>query len=179
MSRKIAIVGAGVDAVLALIHLVGARDGIDCVYNDDVIYWIRDCSHKVENFGVQMDPMGVNIIGANTTLSCVDFHRKFDATRKLGMKYIGFGARRAHNLFNYYDNSESSLHVDEGKVVDFFWENFTKQYKWGDVVMVDKRVNSLEIGKKGCKVDGEDFDFVVDCVRGALINKDDYHPICV
>ena len=176
MGRKIAIIGAGADAVLALIHLVGARDGIDCVYNDDIIYWIRDCSHKVENFGVQMDPMGVNIIGANTTLSCLDFHRRFDATRKLGMKYIGFGARRDHNFFNYYDTSESSLHVDEGKLVEFFWENFTKQHKWGDVVMVDKRVSSLEISKKGCKVDGEDLDFVVDCVRGALINQDDYHP---
>ena len=62
-----------------------------------------------------MDPMGVNIIGANTTLSCLDFHRRFDATRKLGMKYIGFGARRDYNFFNYYDTSESSLHVDEGK----------------------------------------------------------------
>ena len=117
MGRKIAIIGAGADAVLALIHLVGARDGIDCVYNDDIIYWIRDCSHKVENFGVQMDPMGVNIIGANTTLSCLDFHRRFDATRKLGMKYIGFGARRDYNFFNYYDTSESSLHVDEGSSI--------------------------------------------------------------
>ena len=36
MGRKIAIIGAGADAVLALIHLVGARDGIDCVYNDDI-----------------------------------------------------------------------------------------------------------------------------------------------
>ena len=50
-----------------------------------------------------MDPMGVNIIGANTTLSCVDFRRKFDATRKLGMKYIGFGARRDHNFFSACD----------------------------------------------------------------------------
>ena len=119
-----------------------------------------------------MDPMGVNIIGANTTLSCLDFHRRFDATRKLGMKYIGFGARRDYNFFNYYDTSESSLHVDEGLVDP---GELTKQHKWGDVVMVDKRVNSLEISKQGCKVDGEDFDFV-DCVRGSLINKDDYHP---
>ena len=175
MSRKIAVIGAGADAVFAVLQLIAARDAIDCVYSDDVIYWIRDCNHKVENFGIQMDPLGVNVISANTALSCLDFKRRFDATRKLGMKYVGFGARRDHNFFVYYDISESSLHVDEGKLVDFFWENITNQHRWDDIKLVDKRVEELTISNEGCTIDGEEFDFVVDCVRGGLTCKEDYH----
>ena len=82
MSRKIAVIGAGVDAVAAIVELIAKRDTQDSVYQDDTITWIRDCSHKVENFGVSVNSLWITSLATNTTISTLDYFKRFDAQQK-------------------------------------------------------------------------------------------------
>ena len=45
---------------------------------------------------------------------------------------------------------------------EFYWENVQKQHF--NLELVDKRVGSIEFTDDKALVDGEEFDFVVDCV---------------
>ena len=172
MSRKIAIIGAGADAVITLVQLISHRDLQDSVYQDDEITWIRDCTHQVPNFGVQTNPIWVTSVAQNTTISAIDYYQRFDAVQKLGMKFVGLGNRRDKNFYTLFDPTEMGLHFDEGKFVDFFWENVTKQhYK---LKLVDKKVKEFRFDDDYAYLDGEPYNFVIDCVKGALWDKEAY-----
>jgi len=172
MSRKIAIIGAGADAVINLVQLISHRDTLNSVYQDDEITWIRDCSHQVPNFGVQTNPIWVTTLAATTTVNSIDYYKRFDAVQKLGMKFVGIGNRRDSNFFVLFDPTELGMHFDEGKFVDFFWENIKNQHR--NVNLVDKRVESVTFDDEGAYLDGVPYDFVIDCVKGALWDKDAY-----
>jgi len=169
MSRKIAVIGAGADAVATVTQLIARRDNSDSIFQDDEITWIRDCSHKIDNFGVQVNTLWLTVIATNTTISTLDFHKRFDATQKLGLKFIGFGNRTDKNFFVMFDPTEVSMHIDEGKFVDFFWDNVRNQHF--NLNLVDKRVKDVTFDEDSAYIDGEEFDFVVDCVRGGLWDK--------
>jgi hypothetical protein len=174
MSRKIAVIGAGADAVSTVAQLISRRDQQDSEYQDDEITWIRDCSHKIDNFGVQVNTLWLTVIATNTTISTLDFHKRFDATQKLGLKFIGFGNRIDKNFFVMFDPTEISMHIDEGKFVEFYWENVQNQHF--NINLVDKRVETIGFSQEDKKayIDGEEFDFIVDCVRGGLWDKESY-----
>ena len=70
MTRKIAIIG-GTDAVQVLLNCVSHRDTMDSVYQDDEIVWIRDCSHIIDDYGIQTESEWGEIVGENTTLSSI------------------------------------------------------------------------------------------------------------
>ena len=174
MGRKIAVIGAGADAVATVSQLIAQRDTQDSVYQDDQITWIRDCSHKIENFGISVNTIWITLLATNTTISTIDYFKRFDALQKIGLKFIGFGARRDKNFHVLFDPCEISMHLDERKVCEFYWENVQKQHF--NLELVDKRVGSIEFTDDKALVDGEEFDFVVDCVRGGLWDKDAYTP---
>ena len=173
MSRKIAVIGAGVDAVAAIVELIAKRDTQDSVYQDDTITWIRDCSHKVENFGVSVNSLWITSLATNTTISTLDYFKRFDAQQKIGLKFIGFGNRRDKNFQVLFDPTEISMHIDERKACDFYWDNVTKQHF--NLNLVDKKVQTVEFTDDKALVDGEEFDFVVDVVRGGLWDKEAYN----
>lgn len=172
MSRKIAIIGAGADAVAAVVQCVAFRDTMDSVYQDDEIVWIRDCSHKVENYGTQCNTIWVTAMATNTTINAIDYRQRFDGTKKLGMKFIGFGNRKDKNFYVLFDPTEVGLHIDEGKFVEFFWSHYKNQAF--NLSLIDKRVESIDIRDDGTYLDGDKFDFVIDCVRGGLWDKESY-----
>ncbi len=169
MSRKIAVIGAGADAVATVAQLIARRDNSDSIFQDDEITWIRDCSHKIDNFGVQVNTLWLTVIATNTTISTLDFHKRFDATQKLGLKFIGFGNRTDRNFFVMFDPTEVAMHIDEGKFVDFYWDNVQNQHF--NLNLVDKRAKDISFDEDSAYIDGEKFDFIVDCVRGGLWDK--------
>ena len=142
MSRKIAIIGAGADVVITLVQLISHRDLHDSVYQDDEITWIRDCSHQVPNFGIQTNPIWVTAVAQNTTISAIDYYQRFNAVHKIGMKFVGLGNRRDKNFFVTFDPTEIGLHFDEGKFVDFFWQNIGNQHR--NVRLIDRKVKELK-----------------------------------
>ena len=103
MGRKIAVIGAGADAVATVSQLIAQRDTQDSVYQDDQITWIRDCSHKIENFGISVNTIWITLLATNTTISTIDYFKRFDALQKIGLKFIGFGARRDKNFHVLFD----------------------------------------------------------------------------
>ena len=174
MGRRIAVIGAGADAVATVCQLISFRDTQDSVYQDDKITWIRDCSHKVENFGVSVNTLWITALATNTTISTIDYFKRFDAQQKIGLKFIGFGNRRDKNFHTLFDPTEISMHLDERKICDFYWENVENQHF--NINRIDKRVNELFFTEDECIIDGESYDFVVDCVRGGLWDKETYSP---
>jgi len=174
MGRRIAVIGAGADAVATVCQLISFRDTQDSVYQDDQITWIRDCSHKVENFGISVNTIWITALATNTTISTIDYFKRFDALQKIGLKLIGFGNRRDKNFHILFDPTEISMHLDERKICDFYWEHVENQHF--NINRIDKRVNELFFTENECLVDGEPYDFVVDCVRGGLWDKETYTP---
>ena len=174
MGRRIAVIGAGADAVATVCQLISFRDTQDSVYQDDKITWIRDCSHKVENFGISVNTIWITALATNTTISTIDYFKRFDALQKIGLKLIGFGNRRDKNFHILFDPTEISMHLDERKICDFYWENVENQHF--NINRIDKRVNELFFTEDECLIDGEPYDFVVDCVRGGLWDKETYTP---
>jgi len=172
MSRRIAVIGAGADVVITLVQLISHRDLQDSVYQDDEITWIRDCSHQVPNLAIQASPLWVTAVATNTTISSIDYYKRFDAVQKLGMKFVGLGNRRDKNFLVTFDPTEMGMHFDEGKFVEYFWENLANQHR--KVRMVNKKVKELKFDDNNAYVDGEAYDFVVDCVKGSLWDQESY-----
>jgi hypothetical protein len=84
MSRKIAVIGAGADAVATVAQLIARRDNSDSIFQDDEITWIRDCSHKIDNFGVQVNTLWLTVIATNTTIVHSTFIKDLMQLKNLG-----------------------------------------------------------------------------------------------
>ena len=121
MTRKIAIIGGGADAISAVINCVSNRDTIDSVYQDDEIVWIRDCSHVIDNNCIQVESEWTEIVGENTTLNTIHFSQLLDGKQKWGKKFIGFGNNTPHNFMVMYEPTHVGWHLDEKKLVELFW----------------------------------------------------------
>ena len=171
MTRKIAIIG-GTDAVQVLLNCVSHRDTMDSVYQDDEIVWIRDCSHIIDDYGIQTESEWGEIVGENTTLSSIHLSRLLDGKQKWGKKFIGFGNDTPHNFYVLYELTHVGWHLNGRKMVDLFWNSYTNTAK--NVRMIDAHVDSIDVQNDCIKILDEKYDFVIDCTRGALWDHDSY-----
>ena len=171
MTRKIAIIG-GTDAVQVLLNCVSHRDTMDSVYQDDEIVWIRDCSHIIDDYGIQTESEWGEILGENTTLSTVHLSRLLDGKQKWGKKFIGFGNITPHNFYVMYEPTHVGWHLNGRKLVDLFWNSYTNTAK--NVRMIDSHVEYIDVQQDHVKILGEHYDFVIDCTRGAIWDHNSY-----
>ena len=173
MTRKIAIIGGGADAISVLLNCVGHRDTIDSVYQDDEIVWIRDCKHPVDEYKcISVESEFTEVIGENTTLNVLHFSQLLDGKQKWGKKFIGFGNITPHNFFVMYEPTHVGWHLNENKLVELFWNNYTNTAR--NVRLIDNHVTHIDVQDDYIKILDEQYDFVIDCTRGSLWDHNSY-----
>ncbi len=171
MSRKIAIVGASIDAFIQLHYLISGKNS-SSEYDEDQIVLIHD-PDKVYPF--LLSPVGTALFGGveseytSLNLNRSFAHKHFAATDCHGSKFIGWGN---HSNFNVTVTPQVHTHLDIEKFREYFIKDGGKSF--GDnISIIEEKIDSFNIDEY--TINGVEYDYIIDCTeKEPLIAPDDY-----
>lgn len=163
--RRIAVIGAGVVGINCLLRLIDERDP-----GEVEIVWIYDSSTPIFGIGETTTPDLPSQISDSTNLSIRHAQKEFDATIKYGNKFIGWGNK--HNFVHWLDFHCHGLHFDTSKFSQYFLESLPSNTY--DFTLLDQKITDVNITNFGMYLNGERYDFVIDCSGKSLLDPDIY-----
>ena len=165
ISKRIAVVGAGVVGVNTLLRLIDERSpGIH-------VTWIYDSKIPIFGVGESTTPDLPSQIGHSTTLTNPHLKKYFDATIKYGNKFIGFGTK--HNFIRWLDLHSVGIHFDTRYFTQFFIKHLPEHTL--DFELIDETITHVGFTPDAVHVNNHKFDFIIDCTGGeSLIDQDQY-----
>lgn len=166
--RKIAVIGAGVVGINCLLRLIDERDP-----GEVEIVWIYDSSSPIFGIGESTTPDLPSQISHTTNLSIYHAQQAFDATVKYGNKFIGWGEKQ--NFIHWLDFHYHGIHFDTYKFSKHFLECLPENTY--DFTLLDQKITDVSITNFGMYLNGERYDFVIDCSGKSLLDQDSYFDI--
>ena len=169
MGRKIAIVGATIEGFQQLCMLVRNRRVFQEFYDDE--YTLIHDSDKVHDYTlVPAETVFLETLEREIFITKRWMNKYVDNIEGCGYKYIGWGNRTDKNFFlsgcgQTFDIEKFRQHLieDGGQI---FGPN---------VNIVEKRIDSFEAGMDGCIINGDEYDYVIDCTQKEPLGwEDDY-----
>lgn len=166
--KRIAIIGAGVVGINCILRLIDER-----VEGQAEIIWIYDSDCPIFGIGESTTPDLPSQISHTTNVSLYHAQQYFDATIKYGNKFIGWGNKQ--NFIHWLDLHYHGLHFDTYKFSKFFLDYLPNNTK--DLTLLDQKIESVDIDDHGIYLNGERYDFVIDCAGKSLLDQDQYFDI--
>tara|TARA_B100001250_G_scaffold410699_1_gene437675 strand:- start:629 stop:1975 length:1347 start_codon:yes stop_codon:yes gene_type:complete len=168
MSRKIAIVGATMEGFLQLALLLNNRryNGVEN-YSDDEFTLIHD-PDKVYPYMLS----GVGVAFQESLEREIFFTKKWlekycDGVDSCGYKYIGWGNRRDKNFMVTGCSNTFNIEKFRQKFIDDGGDI------WGpNVIIKEQRIDSFEAGMDACIINGDEYDYVIDCTEKLPLGYD-------
>jgi hypothetical protein len=171
MGRRIAIVGASSAGFRQLSSLVKERY-ISEKYKDDEYYLIHDPDKVHRHMWSGTTPSFFDELNEVTTMSRRWLQKYCDAVDCQGQKFIGWGKAKKNFTLGY--RSQCAQHFDIDKFRQAWIQDGGQGF--GDNVYIrEQTVDSVSINASGCLLNGEEFDYIIDCCdKEPLGWEDDY-----
>ena len=165
ISKRIAVVGAGVVGVNSLLRLIDER------YPGVHLTWIYDSKIPIFGIGESTTPDLPSQIAHSTNIVNPHVKRYFDGTIKFGNKFIGWGKK--HNFIRWLDMHSVGIHFDTKEFTQFFIEYLPPHTP--ELDLIDETITQLNFTSDSVYVNNHKFDFVIDCTGGkSLIDHDQF-----
>ena len=171
MSRKIAIVGASMEGFMQLALLINNKryDGME-EFGDDEYTLIHD-PDKV--YPYMMTGAGVafqEVLEREIFFTKRWLEKYCDGVDSCGYKYVGWGNRRDKNFMVSGCSNTFNIEKFRQKFLEDGGEIFGK-----DISVIEAKVDSFEISEEKCLINGDEYDYVIDCTeKNPLGWEDDY-----
>lgn len=177
--KKIAVIGAGVIGINSILQLIEERTNADAE-NDCRIVWLYDTSIDIFGIGESTTPSLSGQIASPPSYLRYDSKDYFDATIKFGNRFVGWG-KNGGDFTRYFPMSTAAIHFDTRLFSSFFIEHLTEESCY-NFESRDTKIRSITFDQDpigghcfGVVINGESFDFVLDCSGGKSLVNDDYY----
>ena len=169
MGRKIAIVGASIEGFMQLSMLVRHRRVFQEFYDDE--YTLIHDPDKVHDY--TLAPAGVvffETLEREIFITKTWMNKYVSNVELCGYKYIGWGNRTDKNFFLSGCGQTFDVEKFRQRLIEDGGQIFGPT-----VNIVEKRIDSFEAGIDGCIINGDEYDYVIDCTNKEPLGwEDDY-----
>ena len=171
MTRKIAIVGASTEGFIQLAQLLKYRrdDGID-TFPDDEYVLIHDPNIVFDKLTTGVGQALHEVLEREIYFTKSWLQKYCDGVDNCGYKYVGWGNDTEKNFML----TGCGISFDMVKFRQMFLDDGGKIFGHG-VKIIEQVIDSFEPGEDKCIINGEEYDYVIDCgERQPLKWDDDY-----
>jgi len=163
MGRKIAVVGASAAGFVQLASLSLKRYEFYNEYKDDEYVLIHDPDKVLPVMLSGTNPAFFDELCLATNINRRWLQKYADATDCHGYKFSGWGNRRDKN-FQLTFKSQIGAHLDIEKFRAAMLDDGGKSFG-SNVSIIEEKIDSFQDNANGCKINGVDYDYVIDCTE--------------
>tara|TARA_B100000927_G_scaffold291321_1_gene292890 strand:+ start:1392 stop:2774 length:1383 start_codon:yes stop_codon:yes gene_type:complete len=162
MSRRIAVVGASAAGFVQLASLQQSKYRLHSMFKDDEYVLIHDPDKVYNEMMSGTNPAFFDDLQVVTNLTKRWMEKYADARDCHGYKYIGWG--QGNKNFQLSFHSQTAEFID----IEMFRNEMLKdggQCFGNGVKIIEQQIDSVVINESGAKINGEFYDFVIDCTE--------------